>query len=117
MRLTPKQQRFIEEYPVDLNATQAAIRSGYSRKTAFVIGYENLRKPHIKAAIEKKLTALSRKAGITAERVLNELAIIAFSNIFDLIDDGGPSRLEVEMHRRFSELALFLLLNLRHNHR
>jgi phage terminase small subunit len=115
--LTAKQQRFIEEYPVDLNATQAAIRAGYSRKTAFVIGYENLKKPHIKAAIEKKLAVLSRNAGITAERILNELAIIAFSNIFDLIDDGGPSRLEIEMRRRFSELALFLLLNLRHNHR
>ena len=114
MRLTTKQQRFIEEYPVDLNATQAAIRAGYSRKTAFVIGYENLQKPHIKAPIQKKLAELSRNAGITAERVLNELAIVAFGDIFDLIDYEGPSRQEIKLRRRFSELALLLFFYLRH---
>ena len=46
-KLTPKQQRFIDEYLVDLNATQAAIRAGYSAKTAYSIGIENLKKPEI----------------------------------------------------------------------
>ena len=49
--LTPKQRRFIEEYLIDLNATQAAIRAGYSEKTAYSIGQENLRKPVIAEAI------------------------------------------------------------------
>ena len=113
MRLTAKQQRFIEEYPVDLNATQAAIRAGYSRRTAFVIGYENLKKPHIKAPIQKKLAELSRNAGITAERVLNELAAVAFGNIYDLIDYDGPTRAEIQLRKRFSELALFLFIHLK----
>lgn len=55
MRLTTKQQRFIQEYLLDLNATQAAIRAGYSPKTACAIGVENLTKPNIRAAIDEKL--------------------------------------------------------------
>ena len=50
-KLTPKQQRFVEEYLIDLNATQAAIRAGYSNKTAGQVGYENLRKPEIQQAV------------------------------------------------------------------
>jgi phage terminase small subunit len=96
-----------------MNATQAAIRAGYSRKTAFVIGYENLKKPHIKAPIQKKIAELTRNAGITAERILNELAAVAFGNIYDLIDDSRPTRQEIELRRRFSELSLLLFLNLR----
>ena len=55
MKLTAKQERFVQEYLIDLNATQAAIRAGYSRKTAGVIGVENLKKPYIREAIEEKL--------------------------------------------------------------
>jgi len=51
--LTPKQQRFVEEYLIDLNATQAAIRAGYSEKTAYSVGHENLKKPEIQKAIEE----------------------------------------------------------------
>ena len=47
--LTPKQQRFVEEYLIDLNATKAAIRSGYSEKTAYSVGHENLKKPEFSA--------------------------------------------------------------------
>ena len=61
MKLTAKQQRFIEEYIVDCNATQAAIRAGYSEKTAAVIAAENLIKPKIKKAIDEHLTALRNK--------------------------------------------------------
>ena len=55
VRLTAKQQRFIEEYLIDLNATQAAIRAGYSPKTAREIGAENLSKPHIRARVDEPL--------------------------------------------------------------
>lgn len=55
-KLTPKQKRFCDEYLIDLNATQAAIRAGYSKKTAYSIGQENLKKPEINAYIEKRMT-------------------------------------------------------------
>ena len=56
--LTAKQKRFIDEYLLDLNATQAAIRAGYSEKTAKEIGYENLTKPHILTAIQDRMKEL-----------------------------------------------------------
>ncbi|EOP85978.1 hypothetical protein IGM_04353 [Bacillus cereus HuB4-4] len=83
MRLTPKQQRFIEEYLVDLNATQAAIRAGYSQKTARKIGQENLTKPDIQTAIEEAMDERSKRAEITQDMVLEELAKIAFSDMKD----------------------------------
>ncbi len=52
--MTPKQTRFIDEYLIDLNATQAAIRAGYSKKTAGQMGTENLSKPYIKVELEKR---------------------------------------------------------------
>lgn len=78
-KLSEKQKRFVQEYLVDLNATQAAIRAGYSEKTAEAIGYENLRKPQIRAEIEKRQKALQDKLEITQERVLQELAAIGFA--------------------------------------
>ena len=53
--MTEKQKRFCDEYLTDLNATQAAIRAGYSKKTAYSIGEENLRKPELKEYIEKRM--------------------------------------------------------------
>lgn len=79
--LTPKQQRFCEEYRIDFNATQAAIRAGYSKKTAHSIGAENLIKPDIQNYISDLQKQLADKSGITAEMVINELAKIGFSNI------------------------------------
>lgn len=79
--LTPKQQRFVEEYLVDLNATQAAVRAGYSAKTARQIGDENLSKPDIAEAIGKAIAEQSERTGISADRVLTELAKIGFSDI------------------------------------
>lgn len=73
-KLTPKQARFVEEYMVDLNATQAAIRAGYSKKTAKQAGTENLAKPIIKAAINEKTVIRSEKTGIDAEWVLKQAA-------------------------------------------
>ena len=71
--LTPKQQRFVEEYLIDLNATQAAIRAGYSEKTAREIGSENLTKPNIAKAIQEAQSRLSNKAQVTVEMVVQGL--------------------------------------------
>lgn len=79
-KLTPKQRRFIDEYLIDLNATQAAIRAGYSEKTAYSIGVQLLKKLEIQAEIHKRRNRLQNKLEITQERVLQELAAIAFAN-------------------------------------
>lgn len=85
-RLTVKQKRFIEEYLIDLNATQAAIRAGYSPHTAKEIGYENLNKPHIRARVDKAIAERSKRTGINADRVLIELARIGLINPGKLIN-------------------------------
>jgi len=84
--LTDKQQRFVEEYLIDLNATQAAIRAGYSVKNAGKIGPELLGKTRVKLAIDKAMAERSRRTGITQDRVLQELAKIAFVNATDVIN-------------------------------
>jgi len=86
MKLTPKQQLFVDEYLFDLNATQAAIRAGYSTHTAKDIGCENLAKPSIKVEIDKALAERSRRTGITTDRVLVELAKIGFVNAADVMN-------------------------------
>lgn len=85
--MTKKQKIFVEEYLIDLNATQAAIRAGYSPDTAYSIGQENLKKPEIKARIDKAIAERSRRTGVSADRVVIELAKIAFVNAVDVIDD------------------------------
>ena len=69
--MTPRQQRFVEEYLIDLNATQAAIRAGYSPKTAGQMGDENLKKPQIKAAIDAAMAERSKRTEISQDYVLN----------------------------------------------
>ncbi len=71
--LTAKQRRFIEEYLVDLNATRAAIRAGYSAKTAKSIGAENLTKPDILSAVNARTAAISERLELTKEWVLATL--------------------------------------------
>lgn len=71
--LTPKQQRFVEEYLIDLNATQAAIRAGYSKKTAAVIGAENLIKPNIQKAVEEAQNKRAERTEITQDYVLSNI--------------------------------------------
>lgn len=87
-KLTAKQKRFIEEYLIDLNATQAAIRAGYSPDTAKEIGCENLTKLNIKNEIDKAIAQRSRRTGISQDRVLRELAKIAFVNPSNVINFG-----------------------------
>lgn len=78
--LTPKQERFVQEYLKDLNATQACIRAGYSAKTADRIGPELLGKTCVAAAIEKAKKSRSKRLDITLDRVLLELARVAFAD-------------------------------------
>lgn len=81
MALTEKQKRFADEYLTDLNATQAAIRAGYSRKTAYSIGDENLRKPEIQKYIQERLKERQERFEITQEMIVNELCKLGFAKI------------------------------------
>lgn len=98
-KLTPKQERFCQEYLIDLNATQAAIRAGYSEKTAYSIGQELLKKPEIMAEIDAALAKHSNKLEISAERVLAEIARMAFydpSDLIEVIRDALPAEIDAD---------------------
>jgi phage terminase small subunit len=93
MKLTPKQARFVQEYLTDLNATQAAVRAGYSAKTARMIGHENRTKPNIAAAIERAMAEHAERPELTADWVIDELRKIAAANLADYVSktsDGDP---------------------------
>lgn len=83
-----KQKLFAEEYIIDFNATQAAIRAGYSTKTASSIGAENLRKPKIQELISEAIRDRIARTHITQERVVLELASVAFAGMADMEDSG-----------------------------
>lgn len=87
--LTDKQRRFVEEFLIDLNGTQAAIRAGYSEKTARQIAAENLTKPDILSALNERRRELSEQVEITQERILQEYARIGFSDIRKTLTPGG----------------------------
>lgn len=87
--MTKKQRLFVAEYLIDLNATQAAIRAGYSVDTAGEIGHENLKKPEIQKAIAKAMAERSKRTGVNQDRVVQELAKLAFINMTDVIDGNG----------------------------
>ena len=89
MSLTPKQQRFVVEYRIDQNATQAAIRAGYSKKTASSQGERLLRHVEIAAAVGKQEATHLAKLEITAERVLQEIARLAFYDPRAFYHDDG----------------------------
>lgn len=84
MALTAKQQAFVDEYLIDLNATQAAIRAGYSRKTAAAVGAENLRKPQIAEMIARAKTERSGRTQIDADWLLRVLGGEAVADVADL---------------------------------
>jgi phage terminase small subunit len=77
VKLTDKQEIFVREYLVDLNATQAALRAGYSKQTAKQIGYENLTKPYILARIDELKSERAEKLSVDAEWVLKRLMQIS----------------------------------------
>ena len=75
--MTPKQEAFVREYLVDLNATAAALRAGYNAKTAHSTGHENLRKPEIAAAIQAEMNKRAERTKITADYVLQGIQEVA----------------------------------------
>ena len=85
--LTPKQQRFVEEYLIDLNATQAAIRAGYSERTADSIGLQLLRKTQVAKAIQDAQSTRSERVQIDADYVLKRLVEIDQMDVLDIMDD------------------------------
>ncbi|MCF2569529.1 terminase small subunit [Mediterraneibacter glycyrrhizinilyticus] len=88
-KLRDKQQRFVDEYLIDLNATQAAIRAGYSVKTANEQGSRLLANVSVQTAIAEKMAERSRRTGVNQDRVVLELAKIAFVKLTDIIDEKG----------------------------
>jgi phage terminase small subunit len=91
--MTPKQAIFVKEYLVDLNATQAATRAGYSAKTAYSAGQRLLKHVDVAAALASAMEKRAAKLDITAERVLGELALIGFANMQDYVritHEGDP---------------------------
>lgn len=96
--LTDKQRLFCDEYLIDFNATQAAIRAGYSEKTAYRTGADNLKKPQIQTYIEKRMKDREVRTEITQDKVLQEFAKIGFSNVTDYV--------EVENKGNFKEVVI-----------
>lgn len=88
-KLTDKQEMFCREYLIDLNATQAAVRAGYSEKTAKETGYENLTKPHIADRITELKSQRVEDAKISANYVLNRLVEIDKMDVIDITNDDG----------------------------
>jgi phage terminase small subunit len=89
--LTPKQKRFVTEYLVDLNASKAAIRAGYSPKTAGQQAFALLKKLEICAEVERQRLVHAGNAGLTVERLMQEAMRLAFFDIRKLVDkDGKP---------------------------
>lgn len=84
--LTAKQKRFVAEYLIDLNSTKAAVRSGYSEKTADKIGPELLTKPAVQEEIERQTADQQKRTEITADRVLRQLAKQGFADITDFLE-------------------------------
>lgn len=88
--MNARQQRFVAEYLVDLNATQAAIRAGYSPKTARAIAQQNLTKIDIQTAISAAMAERGERTQLTQDAVLNELRILNFADVTHYaIDDTG----------------------------
>jgi phage terminase small subunit len=94
LTLTPKQRRFVDEYIADLNATQAAIRAGYSRRTAKQQGSRLLSNANVRGEIERRRASFAAKSESKRDAVLRELAAIAFSDIGKVVR-WGPNDAEL----------------------
>ncbi len=109
VKMTAKQQRFCDEYLIDLNATQAAIRAGYSEKTAAVIAAENLRKPNIRDYIEKRMSEKEEALIAKQDEVMKYLTAVMRRELSEHVvvttteersyyapDDNGTMRKQTE---------------------
>lgn len=88
-KLTPKQAKFCKEYLVDLNATQAAIRAGYSQKTAYSHGQRLLKNVEIQNEIQRQREGASERTEVTIDRCLKEYACLAFLDTLDVFNEDG----------------------------
>lgn len=88
-KLSPRQKAFCHQYVIDFNGSAAAIRAGYSEKTAREQAHDLLTRPHIKEFVKILQDELAKKAGVTAEEIVMELKKCGFSNIQDFIEDGN----------------------------
>jgi len=111
--LSPKQKRFVDEYLLDMNASAAAIRAGYSARSAEHHGYFLTTRPNVAAVIEQRLAARRQRMAVTTERVIRELARIAFADIGRIMTWSGeeliatPSALLAEDDRAaIAEIAV-----------
>ena len=91
LRLTPKQYLFVQEYLIDLNASQAAIRAGYSVKNAEFQAHCLLKNPKVKQAIKLAMYEREQRTKVTQDRVIQELAKIAFINPTDVVNSYDAS--------------------------
>ena len=107
-KLTAKQERFVAEYLIDLNATQAAIRAGYSEKGAFVRGSELLRNRKVAEAVAAGQDKIAAKLDFKAEDVLRELGKIGFANIEDYITVNEYGHPAVDLSEMTREQAAAL---------
>lgn len=85
--LTDKQEAFCRYYVLDWNATEAARKAGYSKKTAYSIGQENLKKPEIQDRIKELKEEIEELTGVSKIRIVNELAKVGFANISDFVHE------------------------------
>jgi phage terminase small subunit len=88
-KLTERQKRFCQEYIIDLNGTQAAIRAGYRKHSSEAQACKLLAMPHVKEKITSLMDARSKRTEITADQVIQELAKIGFHNVQDYINEGN----------------------------
>ncbi|UTN73808.1 terminase small subunit [Pseudomonas aeruginosa] len=92
MALTKKQRLFVDEYLIDLNATQAAIRAGYSTRRATEIGYQLLQRPEVAQAIQAAMAERSKRTEVEADYVIRRLREIDEMDVLDILEDDGSFR-------------------------
>ncbi|HEH8511560.1 TPA: terminase small subunit [Pseudomonas aeruginosa] len=92
MALTKKQRLFVDEYLLDLNATQAAIRAGYSTRRATEIGYQLLQRPEVAQAIQAAMAERSKRTEVEADYVIRRLREIDEMDVLDILEDDGSFR-------------------------
>ncbi|HFT2061697.1 TPA: terminase small subunit [Pseudomonas aeruginosa] len=92
MALTKKQRLFVDEYLIDLNATQAAIRAGYSARRATEIGYQLLQRPEVAQAIQAAMAERSKRTEVEADYVVRRLREIDEMDVLDILEDDGSFR-------------------------
>lgn len=115
-RMSAQEQQFVEEYLVDFNAKEAAIRAGYPARSAEKSAERLLRQPDIVAAVEKAVAARKEKIRVTADRIVEEYAHIAFANLRDFID-WGPEGIEMRPKAALSAADTAAIADIRPNGR